>query len=214
MGWLPTAPTLEGSRVRLEPLHPRHAADLAVAAEEDRATYAYTWVPRADEVPHYIATRRGDAEEGTVAPYAQISPATGRAVGCTSFCAPRSWRSPERLDAVEVGWTWLGRSAQGTGINTEAKLLLFRQAFEGWAVRRVDLLTDARNTRSRAAMERVGAKHEGVLRGWGVSRVPGEEGRLRDTAVHAVLAEDWPGVRERLEKILSDRTTLTPPRRS
>ncbi|MGW0930873.1 GNAT family N-acetyltransferase [Streptomyces sp. NPDC002644] len=214
MGRLPTAPPLEGSRVRLEPLHPRHAADLAVAAEEDRSAYTYTWVPRADEVADYIATRRGQAEEGTVAPYAQISLATGRAVGCTSFCAPRSWRSPERLDAVEVGWTWLGRSAQGTGINTEAKLLLFRQAFEGWDVRRVDLLTDARNARSRAAMERVGARPEGVLRGWGVSRVTGEEGRLRDTAVHAVLAEDWPGVRERLEKILSDRTTLAPPRRS
>ncbi|MER5480177.1 GNAT family protein [Streptomyces sp. NPDC002734] len=209
-----TAPTLEGSRVRLEPLHPRHAADLALAAEEDRSTFTWTWVPRADEVPDYIATQRGRAEEGTVAPYAQMSLATGRAVGCTSFCTPRAWRTPGRLDAVEVGWTWLGRSAQGTGVNTEAKLLLFRQAFEGWGVGRVDLMTDARNARSRAAMERVGARPEGVLRGWGVSRVPGEEGRLRDTAVHAVLAEDWTEVREKLEKILSGRTTSAPPRRS
>jgi RimJ/RimL family protein N-acetyltransferase len=115
-----TAPSLEGSRVRLEPLHPRHAADLAAAAEEDRSTFTYTWVPRADEVPDYIATQRGRAEEGTVAPYAQVSLATGRAVGCTSFRTPRAWRASGRLDAVEVGWTWLGRSAQGTGINTEA----------------------------------------------------------------------------------------------
>jgi RimJ/RimL family protein N-acetyltransferase len=200
--------------VRLEPLHPRHAADLAEAVEEDRSTFTYTWVPRADEVPAYIATQRRRAEEGTVAPYAQIATASGRAVGCTSFCTPRSWRSPQTLDAVEVGWTWLGRSAQGTGVNTEAKLLLFRQAFDGWGVGRVDLMTDARNARSRAAMERVGARAEGVLRGWGVSRVPGEEGRLRDTAVHAVLAEDWPGVREKLEKKSAGRTTLTPPRRS
>ncbi|WP_166022426.1 GNAT family N-acetyltransferase, partial [Streptomyces chilikensis] len=214
MGFRLTAPPLEGSLVRLEPLRPRHAADLAAAAEEDRSSYAYTWVPRADEVPAYIATRCGRAEEGTVAPYAQVSRATGRAVGCTSFCTPRAWRSPGRLDAVEVGWTWLGGSAQGTGINTEAKLLLFRQAFEGWGVSRVDLMTDARNTRSRAAMERVRARPEGVLRGWGVSRVAGEEGRLRDTAVHAVLADDWAGVREKLEKILADRTTLSPPRRS
>ncbi|WP_151774990.1 GNAT family N-acetyltransferase [Streptomyces abyssomicinicus] len=214
MGFRLTAPPLEGSLVRLEPLEARHAADLAVAAEADRSTFGYTWVPRADEVPAYIATQRERAGEGTVAPYAQISRATGHAVGCTSFCTPRAWRSPRRLDAVEVGWTWLGRSAQGTGINTEAKLLLFRQAFEGWGVGRVDLMTDARNTRSRAAMERVGARPEGVLRGWGVSRVAGEEGRLRDTAVHAVLAADWTEVRETLEKILAERTTLAPPRRS
>jgi RimJ/RimL family protein N-acetyltransferase len=81
-------------------------------------------------------------------------------------------------------------------------------------VGRVDLMTDARNARSRAAMERVGARPEGVLRGGGVSRVAGEEGRLRDTAVHAVLAEDWTEVRGKLEKILSSRTTSAPPRRS
>lgn len=193
-------PVLEGALVRLEPLEHRHAADLARAAEEERGTYEFTWVPRANEVPSYIDAQLARAATGRLAPYAQISTATGRAVGATSFWEPRSWLSDDRLDAIEVGFTWLARSAQGTGVNAEAKLLLFRHAFEVWDVSRVDLKTDARNARSRAAIESVGARFEGVLRNWSRSWAPGEEGRLRDSAIFSVTAQEWPECRERLEK--------------
>ncbi|MEU6100386.1 GNAT family N-acetyltransferase [Streptomyces flaveolus] len=199
------APVLEGTSVRLEPLSPRHAADLARAAEEERGTYAFTWVPRAEEVDAYLDAQAARAATGRLAPFAQISLATGRAVGATAYWEPRSWLSEDRLDAVEVGFTWLARSAQGTGINAEAKLLLFRHAFEVWDVSRVDLKTDARNSRSRAAIESVGGRFEGVLRNWSRSWAPGEEGRLRDSAVYSITAAEWPGCRARLESRVASR---------
>jgi len=191
-------PLLEGRLVRLEPLEHRHAADLAIAAEEERGTYEFTWVPRADEVGGYIEAQLGRAATGRLAPYAQVSVATGRAVGATSYWEPRCWQSDDRLDAVEVGFTWLARSAQGTGINAEAKLLLFRHAFEQWRVSRVDLKTDARNSRSRAAIASVGARFEGVLRNWSRSWAPGEDGLLRDSAMFAVTADEWQDCERRL----------------
>ncbi|MGV9895564.1 GNAT family N-acetyltransferase [Streptomyces tendae] len=192
-------PVLEGTLVRLEPLGHQHAADLAVAAEEERGTYDFTSVPRADEVGSYIDAHLATAATGRLAPYAQVSLATGRAIGATAYWEPRSWLTDDALDAVEVGFTWLARSTQGTGINAEAKLLLFRHAFEVWGVSRVDLKTDARNERSRAAIERTGARFEGVLRNWSRSWAPGEEGRLRDSAIYSITAAEWPGCRERLE---------------
>ncbi|MFF7449092.1 MULTISPECIES: GNAT family N-acetyltransferase [unclassified Streptomyces] len=200
MGFTLEGPVLEGALVRLEPLARRHAAGLAEAAEEERGTYGFTWVPRADEVPAYLDAQLARAATGRLAPYAQIAVATGRVVGATSFWEPRSWLSEDRLDAVEVGFTWLSGSAQGTGVNAEAKLLLFRHAFEVWGVSRVDLKTDARNARSRAAIERVGARFEGVLRNWSRSWAPGEDGRLRDSAIFSITAAEWPRCRERLEK--------------
>ncbi|MFE6826027.1 GNAT family N-acetyltransferase [Streptomyces sp. NPDC057690] len=191
-------PVLEGTLVRLEPLEQRHTAELAVAAEENRQTYDFTWVPRAHEVGDYVDAQLARAATGRLAPYAQISLASGRAVGATSYWEPRSWRSDEQLDAVEVGFTWLAGSAQGTGVNADAKLLLFRHAFTQWRVSRVDLKTDARNTRSRAAIASVGARFEGVLRNWSRSWAPGEDDRLRDSAIFSITAEEWPGCERRL----------------
>ncbi|MFF8571074.1 GNAT family N-acetyltransferase [Streptomyces sp. NPDC015408] len=206
-------PPLEGTLVRLEPLGHRHAADLAVAAEEDRDRYAYTWVPRADEVGGYIDAQLARAASGRLAPYAQISLATGRAVGATAYWEPRSWLTDDALDAIEVGFTWLARSAQGIGMNAEAKLLLFRHAFEVWQVSRVDLKTDARNARSRAAIERTGARLEGVLRNWSRSWAPGEEGRLRDSAIYSITAAEWPAHRERMERRVRSAADALTPRR-
>ncbi|BAJ26715.1 putative acetyltransferase [Kitasatospora setae KM-6054] len=172
MGYRLEGPVLEGTRVRLEPLEQRHAPDLARAAEESRDSYGFTWVPRADEVADYITTQHGRVATGRLAPYAQISLATGRAVGATAFWEPRTLPDTDVLYAVEVGFSWLAASAQGTGINAESKLLLFRHAFEQWNVRRVDLKTDARNERSRAAIASVGARFEGVLRNWSRSWAP------------------------------------------
>ncbi|MET8135303.1 GNAT family protein [Streptomyces sp. NPDC005251] len=191
-------PVLEGGLVRLEPLGHRHTTDLAEAAEEHRDSYAFTWVPRADEVGDYVDAQLARAATGMLAPYAQVSLASGRAVGATSYWEPRSWRTDDRLDAVEVGFTWLASSAQGTGLNAESKFLLFRHAFEEWGVSRVDLKTDARNSRSRAAIERTGARLEGVLRNWSRSWAPGEDGLLRDSAIYSVTAAEWPECRDRL----------------
>jgi RimJ/RimL family protein N-acetyltransferase len=197
------APVLDGRLVRLEPLAKRHAADLAVAAEEDRSSFRYTWVPTAAEMDGYLDAQLARAEAGVLKPYAQILKKTGRAVGATGLWDPRPWPDRDELCAVEIGFTWLGASAQGSGINTEAKLLLFRHAFEQWNAVRVDLKTDARNERSRAAIERVGARFEGVLRCWSKSWAPGEDGLLRDSAMFSVIASEWPQVRANLEARLT-----------
>jgi N-acetyltransferase len=119
-------------------------------------------------------------------------------VGCTTYCNPRTWPGRDDLCAVEIGGTWLAGSAQRTGINAEAKLLLMRHAFETLNVARVDFRTDARNHPSRRAIERLGARFEGVLRNWGPSWVPGEEGGLRDSAIFSVIAAEWPQVKSAL----------------
>ncbi|MFE2068312.1 GNAT family N-acetyltransferase [Streptomyces sp. NPDC059467] len=210
MTYILQGPVLEGGLVRLEPLEHRHADDLAVAAEENRGTYDFTWVPRAGEVGGYIDAQLARAATGRLAPYAQVSPATGRAVGATAFWDPRSWLGEDRLDAVEIGFTWLARSAQGTGVNAEAKYLLFRHAFEVWGVARVDLRTDARNERSRAAIAAAGARFEGVLRNWSRSWAPGEDGRLRDSAIFSVTAAEWPGCRKRLAERIAGYDAVRP----
>jgi RimJ/RimL family protein N-acetyltransferase len=203
MGFVGEWPVLEGELVRLEPLGHQHVPDLAVAAEEDRSSYGFTWVPRADEAGRYVDEQLARAASGRLAPYAQVLKATGRAVGATSFWDPRFALTPDALSAVEIGFTWLAGSAQGTGVNTEAKYLLFRHAFEVWQVARVDLKTDARNLRSRAAIEAVGATFEGVLRNWSRSWAPGEDGRLRDSAIFSITAQEWPARRARLESRLT-----------
>jgi len=203
-------PVLEGEFVRLEPLDHRHAADLADAAEQQRDTYSFTWVPTAAQVDDYIAQQHERARSGRLAPYAQIRLATGRAVGATAYWDPRVLDSG-RLFAIEIGFTWLGAAAQGTGINTEAKYLLFRHAFEVFQVSRVDLKTDARNGRSRAAIASVGARFEGVLRNWSRSWAPGEQDKLRDSAIYSITDSEWPQCRRHLERKLHARRTNQPP---
>jgi N-acetyltransferase len=190
-------PELEGSLVRLEPLSARHAKDLAVAAEEDRASYGLTLVPRAAEIDSYLAAQFARAGQGLI-PFAQIRRSNGRAVGCTAYWDPRYWPGRDDLRAIEIGFTWLAASAQASGINTEAKLLLMSHAFEHLGVARVDLKTDARNERSRRAIEALGATFEGVLRNWSTSWAPGEDGLLRDSAMYSVIAPEWGAVREQL----------------
>jgi N-acetyltransferase len=194
-------PVLHGSLVRLEPLAMSHAPDLAQATEEDRSSYGFTLVPRAADVETYLSaqlTRDG------LTPFAQVRVRDGRAVGCTAFWDPRTWPGRDDLRAIEVGWTWLAASAQGTGINAEAKLLLFTHAFETLGVVRVDLKTDARNARSCRAIERLGTHFEGVLRSWSPSWAPGEEGLLRDSAIFSVVAAEWPAVKAALAARLAD----------
>lgn len=204
-GFRLVGPELVGERVRLEPMGHRHVAGLAEAAEQDRSRYSYTWVPRAAEVEGYVAAQLARAAAGRLAPYVQIDVATGRIVGATAYWDPRPWPDGTGLCAIEVGFTWLAGSAQGTGINTEAKLLLFEHAFTRWQVARLDLKTDARNTRSRRAIESVGGRFEGVLRSWSRSWAPGEDGRLRDSAIFSIIAAEWPDCRARLTARLAAR---------
>ena len=200
MGPLRDVPVLHGALVRLEPLSGRHAADLARAAEEDRRAYEFTWVPRG-EVHDYLHSQFQRAVEGKLIPFAQIRMSDQRAVGCTAYGNPRTWPSRPETCAVEIGWTWLGATAQRSGINVEAKLLLLTYAFTQLGLARVDIKTDARNERSRRAIEGLGAQFEGVLRSWSESWAPGEEGKLRDSAMYSVVAAEWPAC----EKHLQDR---------
>lgn len=198
-------PTLEGVMVRLEPLSQRHAADLAVAAEEDRSSYDLTVVPTAITIQEYIDMQLSRAATGGMVPYAQIQLSSGRAVGATAYWNPRFWPDREEVCAIEIGWTWLSASSQGAGVNSEAKLLLLQYAFEHWGVVRVDMKTDARNLHCQAALKGIGAQFEGILRSWSPSRKLGEEGKLRDSAMYSVLLSEWPTCRRHIEERMAKR---------
>jgi N-acetyltransferase len=203
MAFLAEVPVLCGSLVRLEPLSASHCAGLAVSAEEDRGAYGFTLVPRAWEVEEYLAAHLERVEGGMLAPFAQVRRSDGRAVGVTAYWDPRFWPGRRALCAVDIGWTWLAASAQRSGINVEAKLLLFEYAFETLGVVRVGFSADARNERSRHAIEGLGAQFEGVLRHWSPSHAPGEKGLLRDSAMFSVTASDWPATKAALRRRLA-----------
>ena len=116
-------PVLEGTLVRLEPLAVGHTADLAAAADEERGSYGFTLVPPGSEIGAYLDAQFERTAQGLI-PFAQVRQADGRAVGCTAYWDQRFWPGRDELRAIEIGFTWLSASAQGTGINAEAKLLL------------------------------------------------------------------------------------------
>jgi N-acetyltransferase len=203
--------TLEGSVVTLEPLALGHAEGLAAAAAEDRSSYAFTWVPDG------VADCRGFVEgalaqqaDGQALPLAVRRRTDGAVVGSTRFFdlevftwPPRSGAGPVPSDhrpptVGEIGSTWYAASAQRTAINTECKLLMLRHAFDVWGVERMTLKTDARNQRSRRAIERLGATFDGVIR----VHMPASDGTLRDTAYYSILAAEWPAVEASLAKVL------------
>jgi len=188
------APALEGRIVRLEPLGRRHANGLWEASRDPRT---WTWLSIAQpatraELDAFLDAAHAAADAGAEIPLVTIG--HERVVGSTRFLALR----PEH-GSVEIGWTWLHPSAWGTGVNVEAKLLMMRHAFETWGCRRVELKTDARNDRSRGAMEALGATFEGVHRKHMLVR----GGEDRDSAWYSVLDEEWPDVRSRLLSRLS-----------
>lgn len=196
------APVLHGRHVRLEPLELSHVDALAAAAGENRETYRYTVVPEGTAgTTSYVSDLLAARDRGETVPFIQREIASGRVVGATRFMTLR-YEGP-RLFAVEIGGTWLAASAQRSAVNTEAKLLLLDYAFDTWGVTRVDLKTDARNERSRAAILRLGATFEGVLRHWQVSLVAGEEGLSRDSAFFSFIEEEWPAKRALLAARLS-----------
>jgi N-acetyltransferase len=196
--------TLRGTHVELIPLDLAHAAELADAAAGNRSTYDYTQVPDGvDAMGAYIDQLLGAQDRGEVVPFAQRRLDDGRLVGCTRFMELRHWRGRPEPDEVEIGGTWLAAGAQRTPVNTEAKLLLLTHAFDVWQVWRVALCTDARNERSRKAIERLGARYEGILRHHRMSHVGAEPGRPRDSALFSITDTDWPEVRARLTAMLT-----------
>jgi RimJ/RimL family protein N-acetyltransferase len=199
--------------VRLEPLAERHIDALVAAAAEDRSSYAFTPVPHGVEATErYVNDALAAQAAGRALPFATVRAADGVVVGSTRFLELDYWQGPviwppaprgpvgDPLtaipDATEIGATWLSARAQGTGINTEAKLLMLRHAFETWGVRRVSMRADARNVRSRAAIERLGAVLEGVHR----MHTRGLDGMVRGTAFYSILDEEWPDARASLER--------------
>jgi N-acetyltransferase len=197
--------TLSGRRVGLEPLSRAHVGALVAAASESRESYRLTNVPDgAEPMGRYVQAALADRERGVSVPFATVDLARGAVVGSTRFMNIETWAwaSGERahpvpavpFEAAEIGSTWLAASAQRTAVNTEAKLLMLTHAFEVWRLRRVNLKTDARNVRSRTAIERLGARLEGVLR----AQMPAFDGGVRDTAFYSILASEWPSVRTAL----------------
>ena len=196
-------PALAGDCVRLEPLRSEYIDELVRAASEDRATYGFAAVPHGLEaMTAYVEALLQDFADSLVVPFVQIDVKTARVVGMTRYLTIRSRPGHGAPYAVEIGGTWLASSAQRTGINTEAKFLLLRFAFETWHVARVDLKTDARNERARMAMMRIGASFEGVLRRWQPSQVVGEQMRYRDTAMFSIVEEEWPAISLQLSALI------------
>lgn len=195
---------LTGDHVQLEPLGAHHAGELLDAARRDTSTFGFTTVPEDLPSMHaYIEGLLADAQRDQVVPFAQRRLADGVAVGCTRYMNIAWWPGRSTPAEVEVGGTWLAADAQRSALNTEAKLLLLTQAFEHWQVFRVAVCTDALNARSRAAIERIGATFEGVLRNHRPSAGHmGTPGTARDTAVYSVTASEWPAVRRRLTERL------------
>lgn len=202
------APVLQGRHVRLEPLGLRHAEGLAAASADD-PLYQWTAIPRDEvEAVRYIETAEEWFAAGKAISFATIRISDGVVIGSTRFFDLERWAWPEghpfygrsAPDVCEIGYTWLTRSAIRTAANTEAKLLMLTHAFETWNVLRVCLHTDARNQRSRAAIERIGGQFEGILRAHRMTA----DFIARDSARYSILESEWPAVKQRLVQMVGE----------
>jgi RimJ/RimL family protein N-acetyltransferase len=186
--------TLEGPRLRLEPLSEAHAAALAaVGLDEELWRWVPTPVRTPDEMAAYVAFALQEQSRGAALPFAVVEKSSDRVIGSTRYGAIEPVHR-----RVEVGWTWLARPWHRTGTNTEAKYLLLRHAFEALGCIRVELKTDLLNERSRAAIRRIGAREEGILRNHMITA----SGRIRHTVYYSIVDSEWPDVKARLERRL------------
>jgi len=180
-------PTMENQVVRLVPLAPTHRDELADAVSLDELWRTwYTHIPSPEQMHDEIQRRCALQEKGEMAAWAAIDGRTGEAVGMTGYCnlSPANRR-------LEIGSTWFGKSAQRTGINSATKLLLLTRAFEDLDCLAVELRAHWHNHQSRTAIERLGAKRDGVLRKHTVF----ENGTIRDTVVYSITDDEWPTVK-------------------
>jgi RimJ/RimL family protein N-acetyltransferase len=190
---------LQGRFVRLEPLGPRHADDLAAELGSDDEVWRWLAEPPGDAagMAGFVEGALAERARGERFPFVTVELASGRAVGSSSYLdiVPRDRR-------IEIGWTFYARRVWRTAVNTEAKLLLLGHAFDDLGYERVALKTHHLNERSQAAITRLGATREGVLRHHMVDRY----GQWRDSVYYSILSAEWPGVRDRLVAALASRT--------
>ncbi|HEY0547389.1 MAG TPA: GNAT family protein [Pyrinomonadaceae bacterium] len=187
--------TLEGRHVRLEPLTLEHHAGLCeVGLDED----LWRWIPQPVTTPAlmraYIEAALEGQASGMFLPFATVEKSSGRVIGSTRY------GNIEREHArVEIGWTWIARAWQRSVINTEAKYLMLRHAFETLGCMRVEFKTDSLNARSRNAILRLGAKEEGIFR----NHMKTSTGRIRHTVYFSIIDSEWPTVKAGLEEKLA-----------
>lgn len=198
---------LLGKHVRLEPMQRGHADALAVAAAVDPSLYRWTSAPQTSaEAANYIAAALALRDAGKALPFVTIRIEDGAVIGSTRFFDLETWAWPighvrhgrTFPDVCEIGYTWLTQSAIRTAANTEAKFLMLCYAFETWGALRVCLHTDARNLRSQVAIARIGGVKEGILRAHRLAA----DFTPRDSARFSIIAKEWPGVKERLRRML------------
>ena len=187
--------TLEGSIVRLEPLRREHA-ELFWEVVKNDLDDVFRWIPYSMKMPEdfqrLIDKSFEEQERGESVVFATVEQSSGRVIGSTRYM------NIDRINRrVEIGSTWIAPAWQRTGVNTEAKYLMLRHAFEVWKCMRVELKTDALNQKSRNAILRIGAKEEGTLR----RHLLTWTGRVRDTVYFSILDDEWPEVKTRLDRI-------------
>lgn len=189
----PTPVQLEGRYVRLEPLAPAHLPALIEAGHDPEVFKWFLTKPLSDpaEMTAWFEEALRNQAAGAEVGFATVRRTDGRVVGSTRFM---DIRRPHR--ALEIGNTWLASEAQRTAINTEAKYLMLRHAFEVWGAVRVQLKTDERNEKSRAAIARIGAVFEGVLRNY---QTRAFDDYVRNTAMFSLTDRDWPAAKAALE---------------
>jgi N-acetyltransferase len=187
--------TLQGRHIRLEPLTLNHLDGLCEIGLDPEL---WRWIPAPvhsrDDMLDYIRLALQGQADGHAQPFATVDQSSGRVVGCTRYM---NIDKPNRH--VEIGSTWIGKPWQRTAVNTEAKYLMLRHAFETLGCFRVELKTDALNQQSRNAILRIGASQEGIFR----KHVLCADGRLRDSVYFSIIDSEWPGVKARLEEKLS-----------
>ncbi|SBV99612.1 putative Acetyltransferase [uncultured Alphaproteobacteria bacterium] len=199
----PTPVALAGRLVELLPLaHEHHDALVAAVKDGELWKLWYTSVPAPGEMAAEIARRLRLQAEGTMLPFTVVDRRSGRIVGMTTYM-----NVDAALPRVEIGSTWTAASAQRTGLNTEAKLLLLDHAFDVLGCPAVEIRTHALNLQSRRAIERLGARLDGILRG----HQRAKDGTLRDTCVYSIVAAEWPAVRSHLQWQLKRHETETSP---
>lgn len=182
---------LEGTRVRLEPLSLAHVPQLSdVGLDPDLWRWTPTTVTSQDEMRTYVQAALTMQGDGSALPFAIIERSSGKAIGSTRFGSIE--KSHRRL---EIGWTWIAAPWQRSAVNTEAKYLMLKHAFDVLQCMRVELKTDSLNERSRAAILRIGAKEEGILR----NHMMTQNGRVRDTVYYSIIEAEWPVVKAALE---------------
>jgi N-acetyltransferase len=185
---------LEGSVVRLEPIRPEHAG-LFWDAAQDGLDEIFQWIPyrmkTREDFERMVAKAFDEQERGESVVFATVDQASGKVIGSTRFM------NIDRVNRhVEIGSTWIARAWQRTAVNTEAKYMMLRHAFEVWKCFRVELKTDALNQKSRNAILRIGAKEEGTLR----RHVITWTGRVRDSVYFSILDAEWLEVKVKLER--------------